>query len=157
MLRYERNKRTYSHYARIANQWSRFSSDRNGAAVAKLESTSSLKDKIIKVNEPVNTAIARAQPLEDAVTIIENLHLSLVISGPTSKAQEQLLQNLSAKKIVYLDNFNYNPLNPSFETVKDVINVAQKIICVSDHVKEQIEAQSAKLNKKILNLLGAYS
>lgn len=127
-----------------------------GAAINKLKSEASLKDRVIEVAETVNTAQTRAKPLEDVAAIIQDLQPTLVISGPASKAQEQLLEALPAKrKIVYLDNFNYSIVHPSFETVKGVAGVAQKVICVTNIVKEQILAERiGSLKEKDIKPLG---
>lgn len=127
-----------------------------GAAIDTLKSDVSLKDRMIVVEESVDTAKDRTKPLKSVEKIIKDLQPLLVISGPASKAQEQILQALPAKrKIVYLDNFNYSPSNPSFETVKGVISVAQKIICVSNIVKDQILAiENGTFKEKDVTPLG---
>jgi hypothetical protein len=126
-----------------------------GAAIQKLKSDDLLKDRVIEVKS-VDTAQKRTESLENVAAIIKDMQPILVISGPASKAQEQLLQALTAKKkIVYLDNFNYSTSNPYFETVKGVISAAQKVICVSEIVKEQILAiENSPLKEKNIRILG---
>ncbi len=112
-----------------------------GAAIAELQKVASLKDFVIELKEPVDTVNGRNRPLENIGEDIEQLRPKLLISGPASKAQEQLLQAISApRKIVYLDNFNYATASLYFGTVKGVVSEAQKIICVTDIVKKQILA-----------------
>lgn len=127
-----------------------------GASTVRLNKDEALKNKLITVKETVNTAENRAKPIENVTEIIENLHPLVVISGPASKAQEQLLQSIAAhKKIVFLDNFNYDMTNPAWETVKGVAHSAQKIICVSNIVKEQVQAlKTLKLRDKDIKALG---
>jgi hypothetical protein len=127
-----------------------------GVAINKLKNDVSLKDRVIEIKEIVDTAKNRTKPLENVVDVIKNLQPMIVISGPASKAQEQLLRALPAKKkIVYLDNFNYAISNSSFETVKGVASVAQKIICVSDIVKGQMLAiEKGTLKEKDIKPLG---
>lgn len=127
-----------------------------GAAINKLKSDSTLKNYMIEVEEKVDTANARNKPLEHIATVIDDLQPIVVISGPASKAQEQILQGLSAKKkIVYLDNFNYATTSSAFETVKDVAKAAQKIICVSNIVKDQMYAlEKDRLSEKDIKPLG---
>jgi hypothetical protein len=127
-----------------------------GAAVDKLVSDASLNGKIIEIKESVDTARDRCKPLKDVAGIIEDLQPLLVISGAASKAQEQLLEALPAKrKIVYLDSFNYVPSNISFETVKGVVRVSQKIICITAIVKEQVMfIENSTLKGRDIKVLG---
>lgn len=126
-----------------------------GAALAKLEGDSILKDRVIPVKEQVSTATNRAKPLEDVAAAIGTLQATVVISGPASKAQEQILAAIPAdKKIVYLDNFNYVTSSESFQTVKGVAKVAQKTICVTRKVKQILETPQGFFTDKNIKLLG---
>ena len=127
-----------------------------GAAISKLQSQAALKDRVIELQEKVDTIKERAKPLADVAAAVGKLEAVVVISGPASKAQEQITQAIPAKKkIVYLDNFNYATTNPAFETVRDVTKVAQKAICVTQVVKEQVLAtQKGTLKAKDIKCLG---
>lgn len=124
-----------------------------GAAISKLnKSEFKLSDKVIELKEPVDTVKNRAKSLENISKAVQDLNPTLVVSGAASKAQEQLIEALGAKSIVYLDNFNYAMTNPSFETVKGVAGVGKKIITASDIVKEQISSCIDLTGKKVKSL-----
>ena len=126
-----------------------------GAALTKLEGDFSLKDRVIPVKEEVSTATNCAKPLADVAAAIGTLQARVVISGPASKAQEQILAAIRAdKKIVYLDNFNYVTSSESFQTVKGVAKVAQKTICVARKVKQILETPQGFFTDKNIKLLG---
>lgn len=129
-----------------------------GASIKELKEVDegSLKFKMIKIKECVDTRNNRAKPLEDVSSAIDCLQPMVVISGPASKAQEQLLKALPAKKkIVYLDNFNYAQSNPSFKTVEGVVSVSQKIVCVSAAVKKQmLQIDTPGLQERNIKPLG---
>lgn len=120
-----------------------------GAAINKLESDSSLKGKVTRVIEGVDTVNHRSKSLENVSEAIKDLNPLLVVSGAASQAQKQLVEALGVKSVIFLDNFNYATTNPSFDTVKEVASVGNKIICVTDIVKEQILPYVTIKNKRI--------
>ena len=125
-----------------------------GASIEELKKSDHLKDRIVRIVENIDTVKHRSRPIENVAQIVEGLNPAVVISGPASKAQGQILAALPGKKIVYLDNFNYDTASSAFETAIEIAKIAQELLCVSNVVKDQIQSAAPSLKDRAIKPLG---